>query len=171
MKILKIIVVFVFYLISNFFSCSSFIRKIHAINTPLGKNNIKFLEMEIFNRVNFIRMKYKRPKLIWSQTLWKIAKAYSEDMAERNFFSHIDPDTRMPPERLSALGVDFKYQGENLAIINADSYENINVNLLLKTWMNSIKHKENLLSSLFNKAGVGIFKYKHQFYVTMIFIS
>ena len=49
------------------------------------------LEMRIHDLINQERKNAGLPPLAWSQPLQQIARNYSQDMATRNFVSHVDP--------------------------------------------------------------------------------
>ena len=54
--------------------------------------------------------------LIWDERLARLAREYSETMATKGFFGHIDPDGNSPFDRMHHAGIQFLAAGENLAV-------------------------------------------------------
>ena len=81
--------------------------------------------------------------------LSKLAADYSLDMGKRRFFSHVDPDSKDPFERMAAIGVDFPNAGENIAL-------SPDVETAHKMLMDSPLHKENILNPKFTEIGIGV---------------
>lgn len=97
-----------------------------------------------------------------------VAYAHSEDMCERNFFDHINPDGKDPGDRLNDAGIDWIDSGENIQMLpfSDNLAEEID-----KTFQNSPGHKKNRESDKFTKIGIGIKSCGDQIYVTELFIS
>jgi uncharacterized protein YkwD len=77
------------------------------------------------------------------------AQAKANDMARRNYWSHVTPDGKQPWSFLDAAGYSYRKAGENLAYGFATSQETI------AGWMNSPTHKANLLDASFEEVGFG----------------
>ena len=99
--------------------------------------------------VNAERAKVGAPPLVMDAQLREAARAHSQDMWDRSYFSHTDPDGNDPFARLRAAGIDFNTAGENLAL--AHTLERAHDGL-----MNSPGHKRNILDPEFHKVGIGI---------------
>ena len=80
----------------------------------------------------------------------KTAKIKACDMVERNYFSHEDPDGRMPWYLFIKMGVNYKYAGENIASGYTDS-ENEE---LVEDWMASPTHRKNILNKEYQYMGI-----------------
>ncbi|SFD00219.1 CAP domain-containing protein [Streptomyces aidingensis] len=78
-----------------------------------------------------------------------LAKAFSQDMAARNFFDHVDPDGRTPWDRAEARGIT-SLGGENIARGQQ------NAAAVMESWMNSEGHRANILNCDFTTLGVGV---------------
>ncbi|GAB4482200.1 MAG: hypothetical protein OHK006_00020 [Thermodesulfovibrionales bacterium] len=122
--------------------------------------------------------KGQRP-LVWDEWLFTIAANYSRDMAERRFFSHADPDGRTFTDRYRDDGYECKVKqgnvtslgGENIAQTGLyrsavtrggkTSYnwlaEEEIAAAVVKLWMNSKGHRQNILTPYFRKQGIGVF--------------
>ncbi|MCP9975140.1 CAP domain-containing protein [Streptomyces somaliensis] len=84
-----------------------------------------------------------------STELGDLARAFSQDMAERDFFSHTDPDGDDPWARAAQAGVE-GLGGENIARGQTDA------KAVMDAWMNSDGHRANILNCDFKRLGVGV---------------
>jgi hypothetical protein len=75
-------------------------------------------------------------------------KAY--DMAEKGYFAHVSPDGTTPWFWMDQVHYKFSAAGENLAINFFDSTD------VEVAWMNSPKHRDNLLNPDYTEMGIGI---------------
>src|SRR5438093_3199515 len=62
------------------------------------------LEQRIHESINAQRKKNDRPDLAWDDTLAKLARAHSEDMANRGYFKNVNPEGLSPMKRAEAAG-------------------------------------------------------------------
>jgi uncharacterized protein YkwD len=79
----------------------------------------------------------------------QVARAHSQDMFARGYFSHITPEGLDPFERMRRGGVAFDAAGENLALAPT-------LDLAHTGLMNSPGHRANILSPDFNTVGIGV---------------
>jgi uncharacterized protein YkwD len=136
------------------------------------------LEKKIHNMINRERQKKGLPVLLWDESLHRIARKYSQDMVQRNFFSHSDPDGRTFCDRYRAARYECKIKAgdticlgaENIAqdnLMNASLYKDgktsFNSNTedriaesVVKRWMNSKGHRSNILTPYFKRQGIGV---------------
>ncbi|MEV6316394.1 CAP domain-containing protein [Streptomyces sp. NPDC051776] len=77
-----------------------------------------------------------------------LAEAFSEDMADRDFFDHTDPDGENPWDRADVLGI-IGLGGENIARGQQDA------EAVVDAWMASPGHRANILNCDYKKMGVG----------------
>jgi uncharacterized protein YkwD len=127
------------------------------------------MENALLKIINEWRRGQGKPPLEWNKKLHEMAYHYSQDMSERQFFSHIDPDGRTVEERLRASGIPFIAVGENLAKATNGS---VVPSRLLEAWVRSPSHRKNLLESRFTKTGIGVFMDSlDTYYVTQIFVQ
>jgi uncharacterized protein YkwD len=106
--------------------------------------------VQVLALVNIERAKIGCAPLIADLDLGKLASAFSEDMATRDFFDHIDPDGNDPWDRAEAAGIT-GLGGENIARGQADAQA------VMDAWMNSDGHRANILNCNFRTLGVGAF--------------
>lgn len=151
---------------------------VYENNNPKPEIDIAALELEIHNLINNERQNHGLPSLQLDSKLSDIARAHSQDMAINNYFSHDNWVGQGPTERAAAAGYpttkDFgSYYvvgiGENIHkgwlysqitygwtttydwyIQSEIAYNAVN------GWMNSPGHRENILSSTYDKEGIGI---------------
>lgn len=107
------------------------------------------------------------PPLLYNQKLTIAAKMKGEDMVKRNYFSHFAPDGTSPWYWFKEVKYPFIFAGENLAINFRSSKE------VEQAWMNSPKHKENILDSRFEDIGIatapGVVNSKKVLFVVQMF--
>ena len=106
-------------------------------------------EEEMFNLVNKERVSRGLSPLEMDERLREVARAHSEDMFARGYFSHITPEGDDPFQRMRAAGISFVSAGENIAY--APSVEIAHGGL-----MNSPGHRANILDSDFHRVGIGV---------------
>jgi uncharacterized protein YkwD len=99
--------------------------------------------------VNEERAKVGAPPLTVDPELVQSARAHSQDMWERQYFAHMNPDGDDPFDRMLAADATFLYAGENLAL--APTAELAHIGL-----MRSPGHKRNILDPNFRRVGIGI---------------
>ncbi len=105
-------------------------------------------EREMLNLVNSERAKVGVAPLTWSNALAGVARAHSEDMFKRGYFSHFSPEGKDVGDRLSDSGIPYTYAGENLALAP-------NLQTAFQGLMGSEGHRRNMLDPAFHKIGIG----------------
>lgn len=106
-------------------------------------------EAKMVALVNEERAKAGLPALKVDMKLTELARKKSQDMVDKNYFSHTSPTYGSPFDMMKAAGVTYKYAGENLA--GASKVETAHVNL-----MNSPGHRANILNTNYDHIGIGI---------------
>jgi uncharacterized protein YkwD len=81
--------------------------------------------------------------------LAQVAEAHSQDMINRDFFDHINPDGLDPGDRLDNAGYAASTWGETLGA----GYTTPEI--MLNGWLNSSGHRAILLSPNFTEIGLG----------------
>ncbi|WAZ24355.1 CAP domain-containing protein [Streptomyces cinnabarinus] len=104
---------------------------------------------EVLRLVNEERAKAGCNAVAANSSLADLASAFSEDMAERGFFDHTDPDGSSPWDRAAKAGIT-NLGGENIARGQADAAA------VMDAWMNSPGHRANILNCDFKTLGVGV---------------
>ncbi len=111
------------------------------------------MEMETHAAINAERAAAFLPGLLMNTTLRNVARAHSQDMIDRNFFDHVNPDGDHVGDRLADAGVTYAMAGENIAW-NQGFADPVAVSV--EGWMNSPGHRANILRSEFTHTGIGI---------------
>ncbi len=121
-------------------------------------------EKEIFDATNKERAKENLAALEPNPVLFKVARAHSANMAKKGELNHV-LDDKTPAQRVEAAGYSYMEVGENIAQSNTEKPEGI-----MKLWMESKLHKENILAKEFREIGIGIVKNdKGDVYYTQVF--
>ena len=82
--------------------------------------------------------------------LSQAAQAKANDMVGRNYWSHLTPDGKTPWVFIDKVGYQYQKAGENLA------YGFAGTNDIIKGWLNSPAHKQNMLDANYSEVGFGI---------------
>jgi len=106
-------------------------------------------EQKMINLVNQERQKYGMKPLKVDYQLVKLARMKSQDMVDKNYFSHQSPTYGSPFDMMKNAGVSYRWAGENIA--GAGTVERAHNAL-----MNSEGHRANILNPNFTHIGVGI---------------
>jgi hypothetical protein len=104
----------------------------------------------LLRATNEARRDYESIDLSQSTKLSKAAQAKAADMVKRDYWSHETPEGKMPWSFMDTQSYSYRLAGENLAYGFSDSEE------VIRGWLNSPSHRENLLSSDFEQVGFGI---------------
>ena len=106
-------------------------------------------EQQMFQLVNQQRVSAGLDPLIFDDSLRDVARAHSNDMFKRGYFSHYTPEGLSPFDRMQKAGINYQYAGENLALAPSTA-------LAMQGLMNSPGHRANILSPNFHKVGIGV---------------
>ena len=106
-------------------------------------------EQEVFDLVNQIREENGLEPFVYNETLAETARAHSQDMIDRNFFDHTNPDGKSPFDRMRDNGLSFSMAAENIAAGQRTPEE------VVESWMNSEGHRANILGDC-KELGVGL---------------
>ena len=138
-----------------------------SINLSLSEANA--IEKRAFELTNANRVANGLPPLVWAAELCAMARAHSENMVRRGFFSHEAPDGSRMTDRARAAGiVHFKALGENIAY--NQGFEDPG-GFAVDHWMLSPGHRANILNREFQQSAIGVFVDKDgTVYLTQEFI-
>ncbi|RKD33462.1 SafA/ExsA family spore coat assembly protein [Thermohalobacter berrensis] len=134
------------------------------INIP-DISDIKAIEDKVIKLVNIERSKRGLQPLRKNWQLSRVARYKSQDMINKNYFSHYSPTYGSPFKMMEDFGLRFTAAGENIAMGQRTPEE------VMNAWMNSPGHRSNILSSSFDQIGVGVAKDKYgRYYWTQMFM-
>ncbi|MGN7476824.1 CAP domain-containing protein, partial [Solibacillus silvestris] len=123
-------------------------------SSPVASNtsDIAAIEAAVVELTNAERVKAGLQPLKTYAPLMAAAREKSQDMKDKNYFSHTSPTYGSPFDRLNALGISYKAAGENIAKGQRTAEE------VVTAWMNSEGHRANILNANFTHIGVGYVK-------------
>jgi uncharacterized protein YkwD len=112
---------------------------------------------EILRLVNEERAREGLPALVHNETLEELATRYACEMIHYDFFAHENPVTGTDlVDRAEEFGIwvqttpNYMAIGENLAAGQTTPAQ------VMEDWMNSVKHRDNILNPNFTELGVGV---------------
>lgn len=128
--------------------------------------DVKTIENKVISLVNAQRSKVGLQPFKTNWELSRIARYKSQDMINKNYFSHTSPTYGSPFNMMENFGVKFSAAGENIAMGQRTAEE------VMNAWMNSPGHRSNILNSSYTEIGVGLAKNANgQCYWTQMFIK
>lgn len=113
------------------------------------------VEQAIHQEVNSVREERSLDPLAYSDSLGAVADYHSEDMADRDYFSHTSPDGETMTDRLDRFGLECRAAGENILYTSAtDGSPEEVASRSVDQWMDSPGHRENILGD-WTEEGIG----------------
>lgn len=107
------------------------------------------LEARVAELVNEHRQSIGAEPLVWLNDLGDVARAHSQDMADRGFFSHTNPDGDDPFDRMSDAGISYGWAGENIA------WGYTSAEAVVQGWLDSPGHRANIENVNYTHHGIG----------------
>jgi len=138
------------------------LAQLRVIKNPRGRLRIKHLrevERRIYQLTNAVRRKHHLSPLDKDNALVATARAHSDDMLERKFFSHVNPDGTTPQKRIApAYSRTISRSGENIWGGHGYDYSDskLMARVIVDSWMSSPGHRANLLNPSYTHLGVGV---------------
>lgn len=127
---------------------------------------LKSYEDEVVRLVNVERARNGLGPLKNNWEVARVARIKSQDMANKNYFSHTSPTYGSPFNMMEDFGIRFSAAGENIAKGQRTPEE------VVRGWMNSPGHRANILNRSFTEIGVGAARNKNGvIYWTQLFIK
>ena len=133
------------------------------ITVPATDSSVSSYESEVVRLVNEQRRKNGLSELSEDWQLSRVARYKSQDMRDKNYFSHTSPTYGSPFQMMKSFGISYKSAGENIAKGQKTP------KAVVDAWMNSQGHRANILNPNFTHIGVGYVKDGN--YWTQMFIS
>jgi uncharacterized YkwD family protein len=126
-------------------------------------DEINNFEAQVIELTNEQRTKNGLSALKASNPLSNVAQAKSNDMQQKNYFSHTSPTYGSPFDMMRDFGVNYSSAGENIAMGQQTPQQ------VVQAWMDSEGHRKNILNGTFTHIGVGYTE--NGSYWTQMFIS
>lgn len=141
----SLLFIIAFFIFSSIFV--SFIKNNYS--SVLGiASNISIQELLLLT--NQEREKAGVGKVVLNEELARAAAKKGADMFGKNYWAHNSPDGKTPWSFIKGEGYEYVYAGENLARGFSSSEE------IVKAWMASPTHKENLTSAYYKDIGFAV---------------
>jgi hypothetical protein len=105
---------------------------------------------DLLSDTNKVRQENGLGELVINEQLSKAAHAKAVHMFENDYWAHVSPDGKEPWDFILGENYDYVYAGENLAknFSNPDD--------VVKAWMESPSHRDNLLNSHYREIGFAV---------------
>ena len=128
------------------------------------------VEKRAFEQTNLVRVKNGLPPFTWDGDVCRMARVHSESMSRNHYFSHVTPEGLRLRDRARAAGIlQFSVLGENIAY--SQGYDDPAA-FVVEQWMQSSKHRANILSTEFRAMAIGSFVGPDgSIYLTQTFIT
>lgn len=117
--------------------------------TSTPADSVSAYEKKVVELVNTERAKYGLSALTLNTELSSIARAKSQDMSDKKYFSHTSPTYGSPFDMMKSFGIRYNTAGENIA------YGYKTPEAVVNGWMNSAGHRANILNASYKEIGVG----------------
>lgn len=112
-------------------------------------DSVSEYEKKVVELVNIERARYGLSALALNTELSAIARAKSQDMRDKHYFSHTSPTYGSPYDMMKSFGIRYNTAGENIA------YGYKTPEAVVNGWMNSAGHRANILNASYKEIGVG----------------
>jgi len=137
-----------------------------GVITVLG---ISYVESQMLHLINSIRSSHGLQLLNPNPVLNSIAKSRSQDMINRNYFSHYTPEGKNIFNIFVENGIMYAAAGENLSQASPPSWGSPEA--VVNIWMSSNPHRSNLLNPHFGQLGIGVVDGGGRRVMTLVFIN
>ncbi len=137
-----------------------------GVITVLG---ISYVESQMLHLINSIRSSHGLQLLNPNPVLNSIARSRSQDMINRNYFSHYTPEGKNIFNIFVENGIMYAAAGENLSQASPPSWGSPET--VVNIWMSSNPHRANLLNPHFGQLGLGVVDSGNRRVVTLVFIN
>ncbi len=138
-----------------------------VISKPLAELND--YENAVAAMINNYRVESGLNAIAFDPTLTYIAKFRSQDLMDRNYWSHYTPEGTTVFNLFRANGVKYKIGGENLGQATPAGIGTPEA--FMNAWQNSPSHNANMLRAGYNHIGVGMVDNGDRIVVTTVFTN
>jgi len=137
----------------------------------LPPTDMNYLEKRTFELVNRERVAAGLPAMQWDERLAEVARSHSREMAETDYFGHLDENGDYADGRLRRAGITgFALSGENIHLGYGGNADRL-VQIAVSNWKNSASHYSTLTRTEFTRTGVGVARTGTFYYFTQVFVD
>lgn len=144
------------------------VANVPSTATPASLAAAANIEEQVFQAINRIREENHLAPLSAAKDLNAVARSHSQDMATRDYFSHVSPEGDNLRARITRNGItNWNRIAENIAMNYG--YDNP-VSVAVKGWLESPGHRHNILDQNLTETGIGVaMDAKGRIYLTQLF--
>lgn len=125
-----------------------------AVLPPAAPLAVTSDEQRAFDLVNARRVGNGVKPLVWDEQIFHIARLHSESMAQQGLLAHTSTDGSDAVGRARHAGIEgWSALGENIAYNQGFDDPS---QFAVERWMNSVKHRANILRAEFTHAALGV---------------
>lgn len=121
----------------------------NSIEQGAPNASISAIEQEVLRLTNIERQNAGLAPLAIDENLMNSAREKSKDMSKNNYFSHTSPTYGSPFDQMKTFGVTYRAAAENIAYGQRSAQE------VVRAWMDSPGHRQNILTANFTHIGIG----------------
>lgn len=136
---------FIFSVLFLCFSVSLFLSPPKALASEIT-------EQKLIELANQERLQHGLNTLSIDPLLYFAAQNKAQDMVNNHYFDHYTPDGRSPWNFINAVGYNYLYAGENLAM-DFRTAEGVH-----KAWLSSSPHRDNILNPRYEDIAIAVVK-------------
>ena len=141
---------FLLLLIGFYLLNQSVIKFISLVKPGILGYSSEITAQKVLEKTNSERQKNGLPALQYNSVLSESATKKAQDMFANNYWAHTSPIGASPWDFFKSVGYKYSVAGENLA---RDFYD---TDSLIKAWMDSPTHRENIVNSKYQEIGIGV---------------
>lgn len=123
----------------------------------------------VYERINEAREERDLDTLAADSGLQAVARNHSEDMSEREYFDHTNPDGLEPEDRVRRAGLSCAEVGENIIEMPRQNHEEPLAEDAVQAWLDSVGHLINIIEEDWTRTGVGVAADDDTVYITQLF--
>jgi len=131
--------------------------------------HLREVERQILRYTNEARRKKGLVAVDWDEGLMSVARAHSDDMLRRNFFSHENFGERLAP----VVAGTASRAGENIFGGSGQDYADARLiaRNIVDGWMTSPSHRLNILNQDYTRMGAGVSVLGQEIRATQVFMA
>ncbi len=140
-----LLILIAFYLFNH-----SLIKFISVVKPGILGYSSEITVQKVIDQTNKKRQELGLTPLKYNSLLSQSATKKAQDMFTNNYWAHTSPTGTTPWDFIKSIGYKYSAAGENLA---RDFYD---TDSLIKAWMNSPTHRDNIVNSKYQEIGIGV---------------